>query len=225
MKDIKPIETYYNGYRFRSRLEARWAVFFNATRISYIYEPEGFVLPDGTKYLPDFYLPDLDAYVEVKCDTPNGAQEVVDKCEKSIVWGGPIKRIIILSNVPEGRSLDGGIWHFPVVYWNDHPRWDWFFFHDGVEEDSATGNISAADYPIAHPTYRKTIKAESDFVLRKKRDPNYDPYEDFCKEDFIWIQEDANKTVFKALKLARQARFEHGETPIIKRQEDIYYGN
>lgn len=23
--DIKPIETLYNGYRFRSRLEARWA--------------------------------------------------------------------------------------------------------------------------------------------------------------------------------------------------------
>lgn len=25
---IKPIETIYNGYHFRSRLEARWAVFF-----------------------------------------------------------------------------------------------------------------------------------------------------------------------------------------------------
>ena len=28
-KSIKPIETKYNGYRFRSRLEARWAVFFD----------------------------------------------------------------------------------------------------------------------------------------------------------------------------------------------------
>ena len=28
--DIKPIETYYNGYKFRSRLEARVAVFFDA---------------------------------------------------------------------------------------------------------------------------------------------------------------------------------------------------
>ena len=27
---IKAIETVYNGYRFRSRLEARWAVFFDA---------------------------------------------------------------------------------------------------------------------------------------------------------------------------------------------------
>ena len=27
---IKAIETEYNGYKFRSRLEARWAVFFDA---------------------------------------------------------------------------------------------------------------------------------------------------------------------------------------------------
>jgi hypothetical protein len=27
---LRPLETLYNGYRFRSRLEARWAVFFEA---------------------------------------------------------------------------------------------------------------------------------------------------------------------------------------------------
>src|ERR1022692_1636793 len=32
--------TQYNGYRFRSRLEARWAVFFNALHIKYVYEKE-----------------------------------------------------------------------------------------------------------------------------------------------------------------------------------------
>lgn len=68
---IKPIETVYDGYRFRSRLEARWAVFFNAAGIRYQYEPEGFVLSDGTWYLPDFYLPSNDKsgmawFVEVK---------------------------------------------------------------------------------------------------------------------------------------------------------------
>lgn len=51
---IKPIETRYKGYRFRSRLEARWAVFFDDMRFSWEYEPEGFVLNDGTHYLPDF---------------------------------------------------------------------------------------------------------------------------------------------------------------------------
>lgn len=56
---IQAIPTHYNGYQFRSRLEARWAVFFGALNIEYQYEPEGFVLPDGTKYLPDFWLPDV----------------------------------------------------------------------------------------------------------------------------------------------------------------------
>jgi len=64
--DIKPIETVYNGYRFRSRLEARWAVFFDAAGIKYEYEPEGFDLGDGIYYLPDFYLPDDDVWVEIK---------------------------------------------------------------------------------------------------------------------------------------------------------------
>lgn len=52
--NIKPIETYYNGYRFRSRLEARWAVFLDALGVEYEYEPEGFELPSGKRYLPDF---------------------------------------------------------------------------------------------------------------------------------------------------------------------------
>ena len=56
--DIKAIETEYDGHRFRSRLEARWAVFFNAVGLTYEYEIEGFEM-DGTRYLPDFYIPSL----------------------------------------------------------------------------------------------------------------------------------------------------------------------
>lgn len=39
---IKAIQTRYKGYNFRSRLEARWAVFFDALGIKWEYEPEGF---------------------------------------------------------------------------------------------------------------------------------------------------------------------------------------
>lgn len=38
---ITPIETLYKGYRFRSRLEARWAVFMDACGADWEYEPEG----------------------------------------------------------------------------------------------------------------------------------------------------------------------------------------
>ena len=40
--DIKAIETEYDGHRFRSRVEARWAVFFNVIGLKYEYEIEGF---------------------------------------------------------------------------------------------------------------------------------------------------------------------------------------
>lgn len=63
---MKPIETSYNGYRFRSRLEARTAVFLDAAKIPYLYEPEGVVFEDGTTYLPDFYLPQQDTFLECK---------------------------------------------------------------------------------------------------------------------------------------------------------------
>lgn len=80
---IKAIETVYNGYKFRSRLEARWAVFFDALGVEYQYEIEGFdlsgyderdyfgnrfvdKLEGDTWYLPDFYLTGQEAWVEIK---------------------------------------------------------------------------------------------------------------------------------------------------------------
>lgn len=64
MGGIKAIETSYNGYRFRSRLEARWAVFFDTAKIKYAYEPEGYDLGEFGWYLPDFYLPYIKYRVE-----------------------------------------------------------------------------------------------------------------------------------------------------------------
>lgn len=63
--EIKAIETEYAGCRFRSRLEARWAVFFDRLGLEWQYEPEGFE-GDRSRYLPDFLLPELRLYVEVK---------------------------------------------------------------------------------------------------------------------------------------------------------------
>ena len=67
---IKAIQTIYKGHKFRSRLEARWALFFDELDIKWMYEPEGYELNDGVYYLPDFYLPFFDGglYCEVKFD-------------------------------------------------------------------------------------------------------------------------------------------------------------
>jgi hypothetical protein len=68
---IKAIETRYKGYRFRSRLEARWAVFFDKIGLEWLYEPEGFDLGEIGWYLPDFYLPDWKSYIEIKPTIPS----------------------------------------------------------------------------------------------------------------------------------------------------------
>jgi len=88
----KAIETRYNGYRFRSRLEARWAVFLDALGVRYEYEKEGFELEDVGRYLPDFWLPELDLWLEVKGGEPNWneirkAQELYYAAESAKPWG------------------------------------------------------------------------------------------------------------------------------------------
>ena len=55
-KSIVPIPTRYSGYHFRSRLEARWAVVFDALGVEWEYEKEGYETPYGW-YLPDFWIP------------------------------------------------------------------------------------------------------------------------------------------------------------------------
>lgn len=79
---LKAIDTVYNGYRFRSRLEARYAVFLDVLGVKYQYEPEGYDL-DGVYYLPDFYLPDLDCWIEIK-----GQKPTKEECEKAkrLAW-------------------------------------------------------------------------------------------------------------------------------------------
>jgi hypothetical protein len=62
---VRAIETEYRHYRFRSRTEARWAVFLDAAGIGWRYEFEGFNV-HGNYYLPDFFLPELKTFLEVK---------------------------------------------------------------------------------------------------------------------------------------------------------------
>ena len=72
IQEMKAIPTGYAGHTFRSRTEARWAVFFDQLDLRWEYEPEGVVLGDGSRYLPDFWMPDMHLWIEVK---PSGEVE------------------------------------------------------------------------------------------------------------------------------------------------------
>lgn len=76
---IKAIDTKYNGFNFRSRLEARWAIFFDVIGLKYEYEVEGFEM-NGIRYLPDFYIPSLDRWFEIKAKSLSEYE--MKKCEE-----------------------------------------------------------------------------------------------------------------------------------------------
>lgn len=125
---IKPIETHYAGCRFRSRLEARWAVFFDALDIEWQYELQGFELPSG-RYLPDFYLPSLETWFEVKGQFEFGdnaellATELSDMTKKRvIILAGDIPRPSGLGTFKDDnylmvQSCPDGSFAWDIQYW------------------------------------------------------------------------------------------------------------
>jgi hypothetical protein len=111
--NIPAIETAYKGYRFRSRLEARWAVFFDALGIAWEYEKEGYKLPNKEYYLPDFYLPTIvvrgvrpGVWVEIKGETPS-QDECIRCCWLSQVTQRPVFLFWGLPGAVSSDSISG----------------------------------------------------------------------------------------------------------------------
>ena len=63
--------TLYADTRFRSRLEARWAVYFDAIGLPWVYEP----ITEHHGYQPDFLIGST--YVEVKPASWNPSDELL----------------------------------------------------------------------------------------------------------------------------------------------------
>lgn len=102
------IETIYHGYRFRSRLEARWAVFFDALGLEWEYEKEGYDLGEAGRYLPDFWLPDVDGgtWVEVKGEDPGWPSKETDKL--GFLCDFTKRRGLLVIGEPHGNTDDPG---------------------------------------------------------------------------------------------------------------------
>jgi hypothetical protein len=141
MATIRAIETVFGGYRFRSRLEARWAVFLTTLGVPFQYEPEGFKI-GRLRYLPDFYLPEAFGWIEAKPLAPDERElekaiGFASKAETPIaIFAGepwPWKHDIIVCDMdfalkrsrPTGRALPCAhdyCWQFPNWYGGDARR-------------------------------------------------------------------------------------------------------
>jgi hypothetical protein len=125
---LKAIETHYKGYRFRSRLEARWAVYFDAIGIQWEYEKEGYDL-DGLWYLPDFWLPQVSMWAEVKPEKFDEPE--MEKARRLADSSG--YPVLMLVGTPSA-----------IAYWSVEPRPDepgeswaetWDYILDGMYLD------------------------------------------------------------------------------------------
>jgi hypothetical protein len=126
---IKAIETHYGGFRFRSRLEARWAVFLDACELEYDYEPEGLKVPTeslGTlNYLPDFWLDSSAQWGEVKGFLPIDGMRRLHAIACSLTSCEDGNDLVVFGDVPRPRSAlwpvqlhyHGRLWGVP---WEPH---------------------------------------------------------------------------------------------------------
>ena len=269
---MKPIEAIYNGYRFRSRLEARWAVFFDELKIEYKYEVEGFDI-DGDWYLPDFWMPEWNCWVEIKPDIPKLHEYDSDKkssiffqkndykrCQKLAEGSGKI--VMLVGGSPWVKEDD--------AHKNCHEYGITLFCPDMILLDDASSNgikpgfclIDRGDcggitegffalscnfygfvcrkyenYPDffdsplpARGDAKALIEADKTYFMKKNgyEHPRWyygitsDKFvfqhnnDEFCVSHYLHVMysEEIDETLRRAYRKARQARFEHGESPI-----------
>jgi hypothetical protein len=195
--NIKPIETIYKGYRFRSRLEARWAVLLDAINAQWEYEPEGFDLGNGIKYLPDFRVNNvyikypegnpITLYIEVKGILTKEDEIKINKfasCFQNDAFCcyTPENPILIVGEIPKGDDTYALICDSRCKYPMEKLN-SMFFNFDLVDGDSYSAMLG--------------ISKTGDTIIYGSDQTEY---------------VDDEKTI-KAYNKARQARFEHGEKP------------
>lgn len=147
---IKSIPTTYKGVNFRSRLEARWAVMFDALGWAWDYEPL-----DLQGYIPDFILRGVFAEpLLIECKPFLEVDErVVQHCTKIMRsgWTGPA---LVVGSVlfPHNGAIGIG-----RMYCNDRRAWD-----DAYLVHDLPGFEGRGYWPI----FREPVALTADEILR-----------------------------------------------------------
>lgn len=202
---IPAIETHYGGCRFRSRLEARWAVFFDTLGIEWQYEPQGFELPSG-RYLPDFLVGDDSgprAWIEIKGPYPTAREQQL-AVELALVTNTFVA--ILHGDIPR-QLVDHNLETNQIPGINVRPE-----YSSRVSSSRVEGG---AKITTTTETHVAVPGGWSPTGYSRQLHPIGESY-DVCHEcghaDFR-PQQDLNKVrINNALTAARSARFEFGES-------------
>ncbi len=205
---IQAIETRYAGHRFRSRLEARWAVAFDAIGIRWEYEAQGVVVEDrlttwgdasaSRPYLPDFWLPDHDVYCEVKgALTDEEARPVLEAAAYLSSAGGAGcgyenggHDLVVLGPIPRTLNAPARL-HMHKGTLSATP---WLFEARRTGHDGRVGG----DEPVL-------ASDSGEFAAGAGRLTE-------GLSTYMWLDLDLGLILNRAYSAARSARFEHGQS-------------
>lgn len=206
---IKAIETRYRGRRFRSRLEAKFAVFLDSLGWSWSYEDEGFDLPKTGYYLPDFLVLSNDAglpspfWVEVKGSNPS--IEEVNKLRELACRSGRHSYFFVGTQHKASYTPNAPYFPRPVVT---------------LQNLAETRDLLGYEFPASclfqhhQPPLKEFIPFEKQREAMLKRLPSEREEFDRQIEDLWmagWGGELAIERVRRAAMAALSARFEFGE--------------
>jgi len=190
---MKAIETVYKDYNFRSRGEARWAVFFDAMNIKWQYETEGYDLGRNYGwYLPDFYLSQLKCWIEIKPDRDLEESEY----RKIRAFGSYIGPILCFTGLPS-------------LSWNGTLFCKYVDSSSGGEYENYVGfaYCRECEKVVISISDEDRCRSIGDRILL---DPNY---EEFYLCD-TYSEHRGRYTVQEleyGISAAKQSRFEHGQ--------------
>ena len=210
-----PIETEYRGYRFRSRLEARWAVAFDHLGVEWKYETEGYHIGhEARPYLPDFWLPVLGAWAEVKGDPLRLDQTLMDDAvslRSGLPGQDPFgeKNMLILGDIPPcDEPLAYTHW---MVSRTTYAPCESFCACNDARWSQFTLRSFPAAVLLDFRAKGTAVKSPGALIIQIGRSTLRPPEDVVTPERHSFVL--ADRKVLDAFKAARSARFEHGEKP------------
>ena len=190
---MKRVDTEYKGYLFRSRLEARWAIFFDACGVDWEYEPEGYDLGEGLCYVPTFLLHGVDGrcggdlFVDVKERmTDLDALKINRFASMGMTpdgeYGKSSTAVLVVGRLPEGecaqditndicnRAYDHGGPGFPCEFNFETIDGDHFAAHPGINKKGRFELFGDDCNYLCHQDDEATEKA-----YRRARQARFEP--------------------------------------------------
>ncbi len=229
---VAAIPTRYAGCHFRSRLEARWAVFFDTIGIRWEYEPQGFIGAYGQHYLPDFLLPEIEppvrssrmgdvnleclgTFVEVKgsdrqlqADAKKIGQ-VIDYRETPVAHG-----LLLLGPVPDATDDRIGEIGHSFLSWHKGVDHSVVRFTLTQPIDPATGRAALGGRLRSKPTPSLIVSGVGRYYDGNTSDtlPHHATVEAFMFAHQLSSSRRPDPRIVAAYTAARSARFEHGQS-------------